>query len=198
MAKKYYAVRKGKTTGIFESWNECKESVSGYSGAEYKGFLSVDDALAYLDGRKKESIDRVRDDAAVAYVDGSYDAKTGLFSFGAVIFFEDKETNMSRAFEDAELSLMRNVAGEIKGAVAAMEYCIQNGIKKLDLYYDYQGIESWCTGAWKTNKTGTVEYKRFYDSIKSELDVRFVKVKGHSGDKYNDKADSLAKSALGL
>lgn len=198
MAKKYYAVRKGKTTGIFESWNECKESVSGYSGAEYKGFLSVDDALAYLDGREKESIDRVRDDAAVAYVDGSYDAKTGLFSFGAVIFFEDKETNMSRAFEDAELSLMRNVAGEIKGAVAAMEYCIQNGIKKLDLYYDYQGIESWCTGAWKTNKTGTVEYKRFYDSIKSELDVRFVKVKGHSGDKYNDKADSLAKSALGL
>lgn len=198
MAKKYYAVRKGKTTGIFESWNECKESVSGYSGAEYKGFLSVDDALAYLDGIEKESIDRVRDDAAVAYVDGSYDAKTGLFSFGAVIFFEDKETNMSRAFEDAELSLMRNVAGEIKGAVAAMEYCIQNGIKKLDLYYDYQGIESWCTGAWKTNKTGTVEYKRFYDSIKSELDVRFVKVKGHSGDKYNDKADSLAKSALGL
>lgn len=198
MAKKYYAVRKGKTTGIFESWDECRESVSGYSGAEYKGFLSVDDALAYLDGREKESIDRVRDDAAVAYVDGSYDAKTGLFSFGAVIFFEDKETNMSRAFEDAELSLMRNVAGEIKGAVAAMEYCIQNGIKKLDLYYDYQGIESWCTGAWKTNKTGTVEYKRFYDSIKSELDVRFVKVKGHSGDKYNDKADSLAKSALGL
>lgn len=198
MTKKYYAVRKGKTTGIFESWDECRESVSGYSGAEYKGFLSVDDALAYLDGREKESIDRVRDDAAVAYVDGSYDAKTGLFSFGAVIFFEDKETNMSRAFEDAELSLMRNVAGEIKGAVAAMEYCIQNGIKKLDLYYDYQGIESWCTGAWKTNKTGTVEYKRFYDSIKSELDVRFVKVKGHSGDKYNDKADSLAKSALGL
>ena len=198
MAKKYYAVRKGKTTGIFESWDECRESVSGFSGAEYKGFLSVDDALAYLDGREKESIDRVRDDAAVAYVDGSYDAKTGLFSFGAVIFFEDKETNMSRAFEDAELSLMRNVAGEIKGAVAAMEYCIQNGIKKLDLYYDYQGIESWCTGAWKTNKTGTVEYKRFYDSIKSELDVRFVKVKGHSGDKYNDKADSLAKSALGL
>ena len=86
MAKKYYAVRKGKTTGIFESWNECKESVSGYSGAEYKGFLSVDDALAYLDGREKESIDRVRDDAAVAYVDGSYDAKTGLFSLGAVIF----------------------------------------------------------------------------------------------------------------
>ena len=27
---------------------------------------------------------------------------------------------------------------------------------------------------------------------------RFVKVKGHSGDKYNDLADRLAKDALGI
>ena len=36
--KKVYAVKKGKQTGLFYSWNECKESVSGYPGAEYKGF----------------------------------------------------------------------------------------------------------------------------------------------------------------
>ena len=35
--KKVYAVKKGKQTGLFYSWNECKESVSGYPGAEYKG-----------------------------------------------------------------------------------------------------------------------------------------------------------------
>ena len=29
-------------------------------------------------------------------------------------------------------------------------------------------------------------------------DVTFVKVKGHSGDKYNDLADKLAKEALGI
>ena len=28
--KKVYAVKKGKQTGLFYSWNECKESVSGY------------------------------------------------------------------------------------------------------------------------------------------------------------------------
>ena len=37
--KKIYAVRKGKLVGIFRSWDECRDSVNGYPGAEYKGFL---------------------------------------------------------------------------------------------------------------------------------------------------------------
>ena len=64
--------------------------------------------------------------------------------------------------------------------------------------YDYEGIAKWCTGEWKTKKEGTAAYKRFYDGIKDRLQVRFVKVKGHSNDEYNDMADMLAKSALGI
>ena len=37
--KKIYAVKKGKTTGIFISWDECRDAVAGYPGAEYKVFL---------------------------------------------------------------------------------------------------------------------------------------------------------------
>ena len=35
MAEKYYAVKKGLKTGIFRTWDECKASVNGYSGAVY-------------------------------------------------------------------------------------------------------------------------------------------------------------------
>ena len=35
-SKKIYAVKKGKITGVFETWEECKASVEGYPGAEYK------------------------------------------------------------------------------------------------------------------------------------------------------------------
>ncbi len=49
--KKVYAVRKGKAEGIFETWEECKASVDGYPGAEYKSFSTREDALAYLDGK---------------------------------------------------------------------------------------------------------------------------------------------------
>lgn len=198
MAKKFYAVRVGKKPGIYTSWNECKENVHGFGGAEYKSFPTLSEAESFMSGEKSENGTAVRDGAAVAYVDGSYNVKTTEFSYGAVIFDGDSVVEMNKAFLDPELATMRNVAGEIMGARAAMEYCVKNGIDKLDIYYDYQGIEKWCTGDWKTTKSGTTKYKEYYDSIKAKLDVRFVKVKGHSGDKYNDRADELAKIALGI
>ncbi|MED9947073.1 MAG: RNase H family protein, partial [Peptacetobacter hiranonis] len=66
----------------------------------------------------------------------------------------------------------------------------------LVIYFDYQGIEKWCTGEWKANKKGTIEYRDFYNSIKDKLDVSFVKVAAHTGDKYNEMADQLAKDGL--
>ena len=60
---KYYAVRNGYHTGIFNTWDECKKEVSGFSGAEYKSFTKLEDAKAFLgeneqinlfDERKKE------------------------------------------------------------------------------------------------------------------------------------------------
>ena len=79
-----------------------------------------------------------------------------------------------------------------------MRYCIENGIPEIDIYYDYMGIEKWCTGEWQANKPGTISYRDYYNSIKNKLAVNFIKVKGHSGDKYNDLADLLAKKALGI
>ena len=135
---------------------------------------------------------------AAAYVDGSYNIHTGEFSYGAVIFYNGEEFTFSEKFNDPENAKMRNVAGEINGAVRAMRFCLENGIDALDLYYDYEGIEKWCTGAWKTNKSGTIAYKKYYDEIRQSVNIIFHKVKGHSGDKYNDMADRLAKNALGI
>jgi len=36
----------------------------------------------------------------------------------------------------------------------------------------------------------------FYDEISQDIRVDFIKVKGHSNDRYNDLADALAKEAL--
>ena len=79
-----------------------------------------------------------------------------------------------------------------------MRYCADNGIGEIDLYYDYAGIEKWCTGEWKTNKKGTAAYKQFYDEISKKVKVNFIKVKSHSGVEYNEKADRLAKDAVGV
>lgn len=197
MAKKYYAVRSGRKTGIFTSWDECKRLVTGYKGAAFHGFDSLSDAEAFLLASNGAAADS-RKDAATAYVDGSYNIKTKEFSYGAVIFHNGDKLTMSEAFSEPENASMRNVAGEIRGAEKVMRYCIEHNIEKLDLYYDYEGIAKWCTGEWKANKPGTILYKQNYDLMKDRLDVKFIKVKGHSGNKYNDMVDRLAKDALGI
>lgn len=54
--KNFYAVKKGRITGIFDSWDDCKKAVDGYSGAEYKGFSNEYDAGAYLEGKKPDIV----------------------------------------------------------------------------------------------------------------------------------------------
>ena len=114
------------------------------------------------------------------------------------MFHKGEEIHLSDSFNDPEMALMRNVAGEIYGSMAAMEYAIKNNVSMLTIFYDYMGISKWCTGEWKTNKAGTIAYKKYYDKIKRKVNINFEKVKGHSGDKYNDLADSLAKEACGV
>ena len=197
MPQKYYAVKKGKSTGIFFTWDECKKQTVGFSGAVYKSFLDIEDAKNYLCADVKKISDEDFK-GAVSYVDGSFNVHTNEFSYGVVIFYNDEEHQFNKKFSDPDLVLMRNVAGEIKGAEFAMQYCVDNKIDSVKIYFDYEGVSRWCLGEWKANKDGTKAYKAFYDSIKDILSVDFIKVKSHSGDKYNDLADRLAKDALGI
>lgn len=199
MAKKFYAVKKGKITGIFQSWDECKKQVDGFSGAEYKSFKTYEEAESYL----KDSMDNSANDStdildAEIYVDGSYNDSTKEFSYGMIVLREGKEYKFADKFNDATLSEMHNVAGEIKGAEAAMQYALKNSLKNIALYHDYEGIAKWCLGQWQAKKEGTKAYKAFYDEIKQQVNIKFIKVKGHSNNKFNDIADELAKQALDL
>ena len=99
---------------------------------------------------------------------------------------------------DHEQSKLRNVAGEIRGAVLAINFCHRNGIKKVTIYHDYEGVGKWGDNLWKANLPMTIRYKEFIVKARKEMEITFVKVEAHSGDKYNDMADKLAKAALGI
>ena len=197
MSKKIYAVKNGRVPGIYLNWEECKVQVDGYSGAIYKSFSNADDALEYIGAVKNKEAPECE---VKAYVDGSYDVRTGDYSYGMVVLLSDGTTYQTyRAFShDNEASSMRNVTGEIEGAKAAIDYAILHGYKSLAIYYDYEGIEKWCTGEWRCNKEATKQYKKYYDKATKSLVIHFIKVKGHSGNYYNEIADRLAKTALGL
>ena len=193
--KKFYAVRQGRKTGMFLTWDECKKQVMGYPGAIYKSFGTEEEAKEYLGigGVAPENSDAVK-----IYVDGSYHAATKEFSYGMVVLIDGREEKFSQKMTDPELPQMRNVAGEIKGSEAAMQYALDHKIPSIIIYHDYQGIASWCNGDWKANKAGTIAYRDFYRKAKERVHIEFRKVKGHSNDKYNDMVDELAKEALGI
>ena len=204
MATKYYAVRVGRSTGVFLTWAECQKQVTGFPGAVFKSFTTIEEAENFVKGivpqieKSGEQILKVEPGALVAYVDGSYNVENNQFSYGMVLLDGEQELKFQQFFIDEELASMRNVAGEVKGAEAAMRYAVEQGFHKLYIYHDYEGIAKWCQGEWKTNKEGTKAYKAYFDSIRDKLQVVFVKVAAHTGDKYNEMADKLAKEALGI
>lgn len=204
MATKYYAVRAGRSTGVFLTWAECQKQVTGFPGAVFKSFTTIEEAENFVKGivpkieESGEQILKAEPGALVAYVDGSYNVANNQFSYGMVLLDGEQELKFQQFFIDEELASMRNVAGEIKGAEAAMRYAVEQGFHKLYIYHDYEGIAKWCQGEWKTNKEGTKAYKAYFDSIRDKLQVVFVKVAAHTGDKYNEMADKLAKEALGI
>ena len=142
---------------------------------------------------EEEKKDQAEKDELIVYVDGSYRNSDKSHSYGVYMYNDEEEYSFSkRFFKD---SYMRNVSGEIKGAMKAMEYAESIGKRKIYLHYDYEGIRSWALGFWKTNKEGTIAYKKFYDDIKDRLQVKFIKVEAHTGVKYNELVDKLAKEA---
>lgn len=48
---KFYAVKKGKHPGIYRTWPECQREVTGFSGAIYKSFPTLEEAKKWLAGK---------------------------------------------------------------------------------------------------------------------------------------------------
>lgn len=221
---KYYAVRVGRKTGIYRTWDECLKEVHGYPNAEYKSFKTRDAATSYLSNKNeplKKVISKIEkkekpkvtltnayiegilrnslDTTVNAFVDGSYDKMQDKYSYGAFLIYAGNEISMKKAFDDEEGIKYHNFSGEIKGAMKAISWAIENEFKRINLFYDYEGIEKFATGEYKkANNPISKEYQSFILQAKREIWITFFKIKSHSNIKYNDKADELAKEALNI
>lgn len=195
----FYAVKQGRKTGIFSTWSECEKQVKGFKGAKYKKFKSEAEAKKYLGETKEKSVDINK--GYVFYVDGSYNEKINKAGWGLVILKDGKMIEALKGViteDDLDLG-QRNVVGELIGAIATVQQAKQRKIEEFVLCFDLEGIESWVTGDWNAEHQLTRGYRDIMrKAIDDGLKITFNKVKGHSGDKWNDYVDTLAKQAAGV
>lgn len=131
-----------------------------------------------------------------AYVDGSYDEQYGCWGCGIVLLPEqDKETHYELTGNGTKYNQHWQIAGELYGAAIATRWCIQNGYTHLHLYYDYLGVEKWATCEWKRRKDLAIQYSMAMRDYMCYINITFHKVKSHTGDRFNEMADKLAKEA---
>ncbi len=215
---KFYAVRGGDFPGVYRTWAECEPKVLGVKGVKYKSFPSEAEAWAFVAGenlpekraktptskpkKKSPSEDTpypVPADTLVAFVDGSFNAATGIYGYGCVLLTESgEEISLSGTGNHPEAVSARNVAGELQGTMAAFRQAEKMGYKKIRICHDYNGIAAWFKGEWKANTFVSKQYIAVAEAYRGVLEVSFEKIAAHTGVKYNEMADKLAKKAVGI
>lgn len=132
----------------------------------------------------------------IAYVDGSYNQIDKKYGAGIVIFAnKEEEKNMlekiSICGNNKNIVNLKNVSGEIISGTYAINYALEYGANEIDIYYDYSGIKEHAENN-KYNKYLFFIYNLYYKKAKNKIQINFIKVKAHSGNRYNNMADKLA------
>ncbi len=133
----------------------------------------------------------------IVYTDGSSRGNPGPGGYGAILMFGDKRKELSQGYRKTTNNRM-----ELMGVIAALEAMKKTGLS-ITVYTDSQYIvkaikEGWLNKWLATNfakgKKNKDLWVRFYDLYKKHH-VKFVWVKGHADNPYNNRCDELATTA---
>ena len=195
--KKYYGVRNGRTPGVFDNWNNCKQQIDKFPNAIFKSFPTEQEAQDYFQNTAKVQMPaaELQEAPLDIFVDGSY--YQSRYSWAFAVYEDDKLIFANSGVgQDEEAAKMNNVAGELAAAVEAMKWAEENKRQPIMIHHDYSGIAAWAEGSWKAKNRFTEAYAKFASARLNW--INFTKVVGHTGVAGNELVDKLAKEALGV
>jgi ribonuclease HI len=219
--KKFYAVARGRNTGIFSAWfgpAGAEAQIRQYPAARYKGFPTLEEARQWLSDsaaaagspRPKAGATGARRAPAllpepesgqiVIYTDGGCSYNPGPGGYGAVILQGERRRELSGGY-----SLTTNNRMELTACIQALKALDEPSRVLLfsDSKYVVDGITKGWAARWKKNgwMRTAAERAENYDlwdellGLCARHTVDFVWVKGHAGTAGNECCDRLATAA---
>ena len=212
MAKKFYAVKRGRKTGLYTVWAECAAQVKGFQGAVYKGFMTEDEARAWLGGAnaRTEQPRAAAEMAEPSAPDADYIIHTdgsclrnpgGAGGWAAVI-----ETTATGAVEEKSGGDPETTNNRMELTAALMALSAVPEGARVALYTDSQYLKNaftkfwlpaWKKRGWKKADGEPVLNQDLWvqlDAAFAARQVQFHWVKGHAGNPRNERCDVLARA----
>ncbi len=212
MAKKFYAVKRGRKTGLYTVWAECAAQVKGFQGAVYKGFMTEEEARTWLGGAdaRTEQPRAAAEMAAPSAPDADYIIHTdgsclrnpgGAGGWAAVI-----ETTATGAVEEKSGGDPETTNNRMELTAALMALTAVPEGARVALYTDSQYLKNaftkfwlpaWKKRGWKKADGEPVLNQDLWvqlDAAFAARQVQFHWVKGHAGNPRNERCDALARA----
>lgn len=137
----------------------------------------------------------------IIYTDGACSGNPGPGGWGTILMYKDSKKEISGAKKDTTNNVMELTA-VIEG-LKMLKYPCDVEIYSDSAYvvnaFNQKWIDSWIKNNWKTSGKETVKNKEIwqelYDLTKVH-NVKFIKVKGHSDNEFNNRCDEMARNAI--
>ena len=171
MAKKVYVVWKGRKTGVFDTWEECKGAIEGYTGAQYKGFENRTQAeYAYAHPTKVKSgynkTKRSVRTSTAQIVWDSLSVDAACSGNPGVMEYQGVHTKSKKTIFHQKYPLGTNNIGEFLAIVHGISYLKTKGVK-LPIYTDSRTAMSWVRNKkCKTKLPENAKTKSLFDVIR--------------------------------
>lgn len=220
MPKKFYGVFRGRNCPkVFNNWSDAAKAVTGFKGAVYKGFSTEDEATEFALGgydsmsrkRPSSSGERPKCDIWELYTDGGCTGNRNTSKvtnqpagWGVVVMRGGKVFDelhgpveldpKSERFLGAEIC--SNNTGELSAIAEALIWLrTENTDTPARILYDSVYAANITTKIFKAakNKELALKCQTLYDEVRGKRKLEFTKVKAHSGDVGNERADELAE-----
>lgn len=134
------------------------------------------------------------------YTDGACTGNPGKGGYGAVLIYNGNEKRISKGFRKTTNNRM-----ELMAAIEALKLLREECI--VDLYSDSKyltdainqnWLSSWQKNGWKKSDKKPVLNRDLWEELLLLIDkhkVKFIWVKGHNGNPYNEICDAMAVEA---